>query len=372
MDSYLNIFERYAMAVGWERDMWVTNLSALLSGKALDVFARMPIDDAMKYDELKSALLKRFELTEEGFKKRYRSCRPDKGETYGQFVVRLQSYLQRWVDMSNIQKTYEGLFDLMVRDQLLHICNRELSLFLLERTPQSAAEMAKLADKYREARSVSASSLTFQRNDPNKHKGNTVSSSDRGSIVFSGRDSSSKGSAFQLRTEKRCYKCGKLGHIASNCTSKCPKEKGVAAVDSSDRRSQSPHRVRFTESKGTGRSQSQSSSTPTPICNAFLPVTHSVRDAFSGDVETMVCPSSGNATLVAGMPTANGFVEDQSVTFLRDTGCSGVIVQRSCIKERQISAQSRYVSWLMEQRLRFRWRQFLLVHLILKVLLKFG
>lgn len=97
--------------------------------------------------------------------------------------------------------------------------------------------------------------------------------------------------------------------------------------------------MRFTESKGTGRGQSQSSSTPTPICNAFLPVTHSVRDAFSGDVETMVCPSSGNAMLVAGMPTANGLVEDQSVTVLWDTGCSGVIVRRSCIMERQISAQ---------------------------------
>lgn len=203
------------------------SLSALLSGKALDVFARMPIDDAMKYDELKSALLKRFELTEEGFKKRYRSFRPDKGETYGQFVVRLQSYLQRLVDMSNIQKTYEGLFDLMVRDQLLHICNRQLSLFLLQRTPKSAAEMTKFADQYREARLVSASSHTFQRNDPNKHKSNTVSSSDRGSIVFSGRDSSSKGSAFQLRMEKCCYKRGKLGHIASKCTSKFPKEKGV-------------------------------------------------------------------------------------------------------------------------------------------------
>lgn len=95
--------------------MWATNLSALLSGKALNVYARFLVGDALNYDELKTALLKRFELTEEGFKKRYRTCRSDKEEAYSQFFVFLQSYLQPWVYMSKIEKTYNGFFDLMVR-----------------------------------------------------------------------------------------------------------------------------------------------------------------------------------------------------------------------------------------------------------------
>ena len=61
MDSYLLRFERYATAQKWEPDTWATGLSALLQGKALDVYALMPKEDALNYDKLKLALLKRYE-----------------------------------------------------------------------------------------------------------------------------------------------------------------------------------------------------------------------------------------------------------------------------------------------------------------------
>lgn len=67
-------------------------------------------------------------------------------ETFRQFVVRLQSYLQRWVAMAEIDKTNQGLLDLMVREQTLQICHKKLSLFLPERTPRSAGDMTRLAD----------------------------------------------------------------------------------------------------------------------------------------------------------------------------------------------------------------------------------
>ena len=68
IDAYLRRFERYAEAQGWVSDNWATNLSALLQGRALDVYALLPFDKAKDYDELKSALLKRFELTEDVFR----------------------------------------------------------------------------------------------------------------------------------------------------------------------------------------------------------------------------------------------------------------------------------------------------------------
>ena len=82
MDSYLLRFERYATAQKWKKEDWATNLSALLKGKALDVYALMPVEEALNYDMLKAALLKRYELTEEGFKRRYKKCRPDLGENF--------------------------------------------------------------------------------------------------------------------------------------------------------------------------------------------------------------------------------------------------------------------------------------------------
>ena len=96
----------------------------MLKGRVLDVYALLPSDKALDYNELKKALLKRFDMTEDGFKRKFRSCKPEPCETFSQFSVRLSSYLTKWIAMGGCNKTYEGLFDLMMRDQLLHICNK--------------------------------------------------------------------------------------------------------------------------------------------------------------------------------------------------------------------------------------------------------
>ena len=137
MDSYLLRFERYETAQKWEPDTWATGLSALLQGKALDVYALMPKEDALNYDKIKVALLKRYELTEEGFKRKYKKCRPENGETFQQFTTRMKSYFTRWIDMARLEKSNEGLQDLILREQLTFICNRDLELFLREREPRS-------------------------------------------------------------------------------------------------------------------------------------------------------------------------------------------------------------------------------------------
>ena len=141
MDSYLLRFERYATAQKWEPDTWATGLSAQLQGKALDVYALMPKEDALNYDKLKVALLKRYELTEEGFKRFFKKCRPENGETFQQFTTRMKSYFTRMIDMASIEKSYEGLQDLILREQLTFICNRDLDLFLRQREPKSLEQL---------------------------------------------------------------------------------------------------------------------------------------------------------------------------------------------------------------------------------------
>ncbi|XP_052070651.1 uncharacterized protein LOC127709259 [Mytilus californianus] len=167
IDSYLRRFERYATAQKWKPDIWATHLSALLKGKALDVYALMPVDKALDYPALKDALLKRYDMTEEGFKRRFRSCRPEPGETFIQFSVRLDSYFKRWIDMAHTDTTYISLYDLIIRDQFLHICSKDLSLFLKERIPDSLEKMVALADQYREERQTSASNLIDKGNQSN-------------------------------------------------------------------------------------------------------------------------------------------------------------------------------------------------------------
>ena len=88
MDSYLSRFEKYATANKWDKNVWAAYLSALLKGRALDVYDRLSTEDAADYDKLKDALMKDFDMTERGFRKKFRYSRPERSETVIQFSSR--------------------------------------------------------------------------------------------------------------------------------------------------------------------------------------------------------------------------------------------------------------------------------------------
>jgi len=147
MDSYLNRFERFAQVEGWKKESYAIYLSALLKGKALDVYSRLPSDQASDYDSLKSALLKRYQLSEDGFKRKFRTARADIGESPTQFITRLASYLQRWVELAGADQSYNGLTALIIREQYLSLCSPDMAMFLKERITTSLDELGKLAEQ---------------------------------------------------------------------------------------------------------------------------------------------------------------------------------------------------------------------------------
>lgn len=58
IDAYIQRFERYARAQNWNVGNWGSHVSALLTGKALDVFARLPSASALNYEEHKKLCTK--------------------------------------------------------------------------------------------------------------------------------------------------------------------------------------------------------------------------------------------------------------------------------------------------------------------------
>ena len=101
LDSYLLRFERTAENASWERDTWAIKLmSALLTGRAMDVYTRMSDTDANDYGQLKKALLTRYNYTEDGYRKRFTEVKPETEETSDQFIVRVNNYLVKWLELS--------------------------------------------------------------------------------------------------------------------------------------------------------------------------------------------------------------------------------------------------------------------------------
>ena len=107
-------FERYAGTQNWPETEWTASLSALLTGKALEVYARLSPVEAESYSVLNAALLKRFDCTEDGFRQTFRSAKLEYAETYPQFGVRIANYLNRWIELSQTESSFEGIKDLLL------------------------------------------------------------------------------------------------------------------------------------------------------------------------------------------------------------------------------------------------------------------
>ena len=128
MDSYLTRFESYAISNNWDPSMWASYLSALLKGHALEVFVKLSKDDQSDYGQIKEALLNNFDLSERSFRKKFRDCRPEKVETFRQLSGKLASYLDKWLGLAKVEKTYEAVCDFLSIDQFLDCCSHELYL----------------------------------------------------------------------------------------------------------------------------------------------------------------------------------------------------------------------------------------------------
>ena len=86
----------------------MTYLSALLEGTALTLFHSLSDteDGTVTYEQLKSALLKKFQCTctPEGFRKRFRESKPTAGEPFETYAVELRRLAARWISLSKVEK----------------------------------------------------------------------------------------------------------------------------------------------------------------------------------------------------------------------------------------------------------------------------
>ena len=198
IDAYLARFERIATIYKCDKERWATALSTLLLGKALETYSRLPITDAIDYDKVKAALLKHYNMTEEGMRKKFRESRPEKRENPTQFITRIATYLDRGVDMANATD-YESLRQLIIREQFLNICPQNLAIHLKERQYTEMEDMCTQAERFLEAHSQ------FLRGN-NEDKEN--------------QDERDKGSRMQQVRQKECSNCKKIGHTVEKCRNK--------------------------------------------------------------------------------------------------------------------------------------------------------
>ena len=330
MDSYLTRFESYALSNKWDPSMWASYLSALLKGRALEVFVRLSRDDQSDYGQIKEALLTNFDLTERSFRKKFRDCRPEKAETFRQFSGRLASYLDKWLGLAKVEKTYEAICDFLARDQFLDCCSHELYLYLKPKPFKAIDELAHEADLFADA------------------KGGVplcISKGQRGSKGVDQAQPKVEPKQDQ-RPVVKCKFCGKP-HPSHKCWNS-PDNKRVAssAEFNSQYRGDNSN---WGQDRNFGRSDQRDSH-----YNNNYRTNHQVNfckieslDVDKGQAKfssphsslEVLPPKNSKGTCHfprSRLPTAIGTVNGKEVRVLRDTGCTGVVVRRSLISDGQM------------------------------------
>ena len=58
---------------------------------------------------------------------------------------------ERWIDLANVEKNFEGLMNWIVREQYLESCPVQVAIFLTERKHKDLSELASFAEQYLDA-----------------------------------------------------------------------------------------------------------------------------------------------------------------------------------------------------------------------------
>ena len=128
-------------------------------------------------------------------------------------MVRLKNYFTKWVELSEVEKSFDGAVELMVREQFANACSQDLSVYLNEKSPKTLDELVILAEQYLMAHDKLSSKDVMAR---------------LGDTCRFGRGKSPE----SFRAVVRCYRCGGEGHQAVECVPRMPE--GIVEMDNKE------------------------------------------------------------------------------------------------------------------------------------------
>ena len=299
IDAYLQRFERYAENEGWSFSCYAIYISALLEGTALEVYHRLPTSDANNYEIVKAALLKKYSLTGDDYRNKLFSSRANTSENASQFFARLEHFLNQWICLSKIDLSFDALRDLLLGEQFLHSCSRELAVFIRERTPSNISEMMNLANIFSDSRIVTGGKdatpavLPTTGNNSPRNQGNE----------------SLRTNPRPTREPLRCFLCNTVGHKAISCPTGRP--------------------VRNPNAPYSRGPVFANASLTMPMGRGFA----LANTAGPEKVDQVVIACGGTATTgnFRDLPLVGGSLNGVPVRILRDTGCTGLLVRQNLI-----------------------------------------
>ncbi len=216
VEHFLITFERMAAVCRWPKEDWAFHLIPLLTGKARAAYVHMDVDDSLDYEELKSAILRKYDINREAYRQRFRSLDVELLESPKELYVRLKELYGKWMQPKS--KSVEEIGEVIILEQYLRMLSPELQVWVREHDPQSASQAATLADVFVAARKGNQPWCWKPGRDDRRSNLHQQSSRDIPSASkFRGVGPAFVTAAKSHRKVPICYLCGQEGHTKPMC-----------------------------------------------------------------------------------------------------------------------------------------------------------
>ncbi|SBO33334.1 SCAN domain protein [Anaplasma phagocytophilum] len=230
---FLVNFERTCERLSFAPETWPQRLLTLLPCEAAEVVARLSAGDADDYDKVKSSLLKRYRLSAEAFRQRFRNASKKSSEGYSEFAYGLKTNLIEWLKSEEVYESRDKVVECVCLEQFFRSIPQSVKLWVQDRVGvDTVKRAAELAEEYATRRKLSGEESEPGRSDQRKTFRQGNGSRENGpekpeagqkvpekSAEHSNGDEARKSQTGQFEARKPflCYNCQEPGHTAARC-----------------------------------------------------------------------------------------------------------------------------------------------------------
>ena len=148
LDHFFVRYENYCSLVQLDDRAKAVGIQNLLPPELNLIVQSLSIEEQTDYNAMKKALLKSAAYTPEGYRKRYQEAVPLEQDTFARFLQRNLIFFKEWLESSDVKQEFEDVCEFLVVDQILHKLPPAFVAYVKDRNSTDLETVGEIGDKY--------------------------------------------------------------------------------------------------------------------------------------------------------------------------------------------------------------------------------